>query len=208
MTRSKSKRKKAYTTPYKRRNNSQSQKNNNLDLKNKPTVTDDKSKKSTIKKLKIPIVGILSILMSYYFLLEPKIKLAQDQVPQYTFQTENFGDSISMMYVVTVPLINTSFKNGFVNRVEVLPNGIKFLPYTVKSIEIDKDWIPYKQIRQIRFQVTVNYSKEGSSLRTNNVDINNFPGLRFQLFDNKNNPVLETNEKSNWFIILIGRNFK
>lgn len=204
MKQSKGKRKKAYTTHYK----AQSTTTNNRNTINTPPVQPKQTGKPLSKKLRIPIVGVLSILITFYFLTDPRIKLPVGEEAILSMQTKKFGDSISIMYQVTVPLINTHFRKGFIDRVEVNPNGIKFLPYNIQSIEIDKDWIPYNEIRFVKFQVTVNYPIKSSTLQTTNDNIRNFPGLRFQIFDNKNNAILHQNEYSSWFYIAIARNLK
>jgi hypothetical protein len=158
------------------------------------------------RKIKIPIVGIISMVLTWYFLQDPKLKIAEGRPLMYGPQPyAKFGDSIAMMFSVTVPVTNTSLKSGFVDRVEVIPNGIKLLPYTVKTVEMDRDWVSFKEVREVKFQVTITYSLHHSSFFSSDPNEQYYPALRFQLFDNKNHPVLEANENSTWFIVMASR---
>jgi hypothetical protein len=154
---------------------------------------------SQIDKTKhYPILGLLGILFSIYFLLEPDIRIEGRAKGELNEVAEKGSLGAASTFTFTFRLKNYSLRPGFINKVEIYPEGIAQTRFKILDIQYDQTSIYFLQTIpiKVRYSLLESTYTMGPPQATEGDTLFMFETLLVSLFDNFNSPITNTDGKS------------
>jgi len=149
------------------------------------------------KSFDIPILGIIGVLVSIYFVfIEPKIVMKDESLVKLSCEYETTiiplrnVPQAAMLLRVTMPFVNNSIKRGKLEKIQILPNNIPQSDYKIENIRINSKSIGFKETDEVYIEFLVYQSK---FYKDPNSKINKTEELRLTFFDNYGNAILNKN---------------
>jgi hypothetical protein len=143
-------------------------------------------------KRKIPYLGIIGIIFSIYFILEPDLQTDGQFTAEGPESMYTEDKKVYSRVTMTFPITNHSIRPGYINKIELLPYGLSATRYKIFNVEIDKDYIYWKQTKNIKIRFSVlqenlNYNRDNWESGDTNY---RGQALSLALFDNFESPIL------------------
>jgi hypothetical protein len=165
--------------------------------KKKIKVTPEKLKqKKNWFNFKLPIVGIVSLLISVYFLLEPNVTIVSDILPELSIVQIQLIDANDKKYFYlqnkfSLAFYNSSIKSGIIDSIEVITDSENGTVFEIDELEFDKKPIRWRQMEMIDFKVTLRYeamqNQEGVYLPV---------PITFRFLNNNGSHILERDDET------------
>ena len=155
------------------------------------------------KKIRIPILGIISIILSYYFvILQPKITYSIGK-SKFNYSTARgySNNDIAFLCELSIKLKNKGIKPSYLKKIEIHPVDVYLDSFSIQKSNIEEKVLNWRDSENIKIDFT--YLSKVSSMAYRD-SVYNTNKYRITFFDEDNNAILDSLGKVGYLDFWLG----